>query len=90
MCSLEKQNISRHAVQLSPTSGQPYNQLALLAANKGDQLSTVFNYVRSMAVRHPFTAAGINLDKTLKRCATSTYTLNFVRFSVYNNILCLL
>ncbi|XP_059482657.1 nonsense-mediated mRNA decay factor SMG7-like [Neocloeon triangulifer] len=61
----------KHAVTLSPTSGQPYNQLALLAASKGDQLCTVFHYVRSVAVRHPFTAAGINLDKTLLRCSTA-------------------
>jgi hypothetical protein len=41
-----------------------------------------------MAVRHPFTAAGINLDKTLKRCATSMYALNFKLFSVFNNVFC--
>lgn len=55
----------RHAVSLSPSSGQPYNQLALLAASRGNKLGTVFNYVRSVAVKHPFPVATVNLSKTL-------------------------
>nr|CAD7443175.1 unnamed protein product [Timema bartmani] len=59
--------IDRHAVQLSPHSGQPYNQLALLEASRGDRLSTVFHYARSVAVRHFFPAAATNLTKTLNK-----------------------
>ncbi|XP_063984003.1 nonsense-mediated mRNA decay factor SMG7-like [Diachasmimorpha longicaudata] len=55
----------RHAVSLSPSSGQPYNQLALLEASRGDKLGTVFHYVRSVAVKHPFPVASSNLTKTL-------------------------
>ncbi|XP_066595298.1 uncharacterized protein [Prorops nasuta] len=55
----------RHAVSLSPCSGQPYNQLALLEASRGDKLGTVFHYVRSVAVKHPFPVATANLAKTL-------------------------
>lgn len=59
----------RHAVQLAPNSGQPYNQLALLEASRGDRLSTVFHYVRSVAVRHFFPAAATNLSRTLNKSA---------------------
>jgi protein SMG7 len=55
----------RHAVSLSPSSGQPYNQLALLEASRGDKLGTVFHYVRSVAVKHPFPVASANLAKIL-------------------------
>lgn len=55
----------RHAVSLSPSSGQPYNQLALLEASRGDKLGTVFHYARSVAVKHPFPAAASNLAMTL-------------------------
>ena len=43
--------------------GQPYNQLAILEAAKGNKLSTVFYYVRSIAVKHPFPVAATNLEK---------------------------
>lgn len=55
----------RHAVSLSPSSGQPYNQLALLEASRGNKLGTVFHYTRSVAVKHPFPVATTNLAKTL-------------------------
>jgi len=61
--------VYRHAVQLAPNSGQPYNQLALLEASRGDRLSTVFHYVRSVAVRHFFPAAATNLSRTLNKSA---------------------
>jgi len=63
------ESFNRHAVQLSPTSGQPYNQLALLDSSRGDRLGTVFHYVRSIAVRHLFPAALTNLARTLNKCA---------------------
>lgn len=55
----------RQAILVSPTSGHPYNQLALLDASQGDKLSTVFHYVRSIAVKNPFPAATTNLMNTL-------------------------
>ncbi|XP_065208796.1 nonsense-mediated mRNA decay factor SMG7-like [Planococcus citri] len=57
----------RNAIILSPSSGQPYNQLALLETSRGDKLATVFYYVRSIAVRNPFPAATSNLALTLNK-----------------------
>ncbi|XP_017880856.1 protein SMG7-like isoform X2 [Ceratina calcarata] len=62
----------RHAVSLSPSSGQPYNQLALLEASRGNKLATVFHYARSVAVKHPFPVATTNLAKTLSSALNDT------------------
>ncbi|XP_064457733.1 nonsense-mediated mRNA decay factor SMG7-like [Ornithodoros turicata] len=59
--SLQAENFYRHAVELGPRNGHPYNQLALLEAASGEKLSTVFFYVRSLALQHPFPAAATNL-----------------------------
>ncbi|XP_071443086.1 nonsense-mediated mRNA decay factor SMG7-like [Hetaerina americana] len=59
----------RHAVHVAPSSGQPYNQLALLEGSRGggsgDRLSVVFHYVRSVCTAHPFPAGRSNLERTL-------------------------
>lgn len=52
---------------LSPPTGQPYNQLAILASSKGDHLTTIFYYCRSIAVKFPFPAASTNLQKALTK-----------------------
>lgn len=56
-----------HALVLVPSNGQPYNQLAILASGKGDELATVYYYCRSIAVKNPFPAASTNLHKTLNK-----------------------
>ncbi|KAF0310380.1 Protein SMG7 [Amphibalanus amphitrite] len=66
----QAESFYRHAVKLVPTSGQPYNQLALLEAHHGDRISPVYYYVRSLAVRTPFPAATTNLSKLYSRLAT--------------------
>lgn len=66
----------RHAVSLSPSSGQPYNQLALLEASRGDKLGTVFHYARSIAVKHPFPVATTNLAKTLSSVINDDNSFN--------------
>ena len=48
-------------------AGQPYNQLAILASSKGDHLTTIFYYCRSIAVKFPFPAASTNLQKALSK-----------------------
>ena len=48
-------------------TGQPYNQLAILASSKGDHLTTIFYYCRSIAVKFPFPAASTNLQKALSK-----------------------
>lgn len=57
----------RHAAQLVPSNGQPYNQLAILAAAGGDILSTAFYYCRSLAVKYPFPGSGTNLKRQLSK-----------------------
>lgn len=49
------------------SAGQPYNQLAILASSKGDHLTTIFYYCRSIAVKFPFPAASTNLQKALSK-----------------------
>lgn len=66
----------KYAVQLSPNSGQPYNQLALLEASRGDKLSMVYHYIRSVALRHPFPAALTNLTRTLMKHAEEVVKLD--------------
>ncbi|CAB1326183.1 unnamed protein product, partial [Coregonus sp. 'balchen'] len=61
----------RHAAQLVPSNGQPYNQLAILASSKGDHLTTIFYYCRSIAVKFPFPAASTNLQKALAKAIES-------------------
>lgn len=57
--------VFRQAILVSPTSGQPYNQLALLEASQGNKLSTVFHYIRAIAVKNPFPVSSTNLSTTL-------------------------
>ncbi|XP_064616199.1 nonsense-mediated mRNA decay factor SMG7-like [Liolophura sinensis] len=52
-----------HAAHLIPVNGQPYNQLAILEVARGNKLSTIFYYIRSLSVRHPFPATATNLEK---------------------------
>lgn len=61
----QAESFYKQAIQVSPNSGHPYNQLALLEASLGDKLSTVFYYVRGIAVKNPFPAATTNLLSTL-------------------------
>ncbi|CAD5115406.1 DgyrCDS4383 [Dimorphilus gyrociliatus] len=53
----------RHAITVVPSSGQPFNQLAILASQSGNKLLTVFYHVRSLALKYPFRVAINNLEK---------------------------
>eukprot|EP00088_Acartia_fossae_P070332 TRINITY_DN9387_c0_g1_i8.p1 TRINITY_DN9387_c0_g1~~TRINITY_DN9387_c0_g1_i8.p1 ORF type:complete len:997 (-),score=235.99 TRINITY_DN9387_c0_g1_i8:107-3097(-) len=59
----------RHATTMAPSSGQPYNQLAILEASNGNKLSTVYFYVRAISLAYPFPAAFTNLSKLLGKLA---------------------
>ncbi|UYV63364.1 SMG7 [Cordylochernes scorpioides] len=61
--SHQAETFYRRALDLSPNNGQPYNQLALLEAASGAKLSSVFYYMRSLAVQFPFPNAATNLQK---------------------------
>lgn len=63
----EAESYYQEAARVEPSSGHPYNQLALLESARGDRLSTIFYYVRSLAVKHPFPPARSNLEKVLKK-----------------------
>lgn len=54
-------------------AGQPYNQLAILEVNRNNKLSSVFYYVRSLAVRHPFPVAATNLEKFYSKLIKDTW-----------------
>ena len=57
----------RHAVSVGPTSGHPYNQLALLEAGRGNRLAAVSLYIRAVCVQAPFPGAPSNLVQTLNK-----------------------
>ena len=57
----------RHAISLAPSSGQPYNQIAILEASRQNKLATVYFYVRAVSLKCPFPAASTNLAKLLGR-----------------------
>ncbi|CAH1236385.1 unnamed protein product [Diabrotica balteata] len=61
----QAESFYKQAILVSPTSGHPYNQLALLEASQGNKLSTVFYYIRGIAVKNPFPASATNLSCTL-------------------------
>ncbi|KAG8191328.1 hypothetical protein JTE90_006076, partial [Oedothorax gibbosus] len=68
--SLPAETFYRHAVELVPSNGQPYNQLALLEAASGEKLSTVYFYVRSLCVQHPFPLAATNLQNLFMKMSS--------------------
>lgn len=70
--SLQAENFYRHAVELGPRNGHPYNQLALLEAASGEKLSAVFFHVRSLALQHPFPAAATNLAKLYSKMVSDS------------------
>ena len=70
----EAEGYYKQAVRIEPSSGHPYNQLALLEAARGNKLSTFFFYVRSLALKHPFPPAKTNLEKLLVKQITYNIT----------------
>lgn len=61
----------RHALVVSAHSGQPYNQLALVAWRRGRRLGALYWHVRSLMVRAPFPPAPANLARTLRAAAAA-------------------
>jgi hypothetical protein len=50
------------AVDLIPTNGNPFNQLAVIATYRDEDMDAVYYYFRSIAVRMPFMTAEENLN----------------------------
>ena len=65
-----------HAARFMPSSGHPYNQLAILATAKSDHLKMAFYYCRSMTVKRKFPASHANLKRNLSKIIT-----RFVEFN---------
>lgn len=62
----QAKNYYLHAIILVPYLGHPYNQLGILfETSRTNQLSTVFYYFRSIAVRYKFPLATTNLENFL-------------------------
>jgi hypothetical protein len=62
----QAKNYYLHAIILVPYLGHPYNQLGILfETSRINQLSTVFYYFRSIAVRYKFPLATTNLENFL-------------------------
>ncbi|KAK9154653.1 hypothetical protein Sjap_002133 [Stephania japonica] len=61
------------AASLSPLSGNPHHQLAILAGYFGDEFVAVYRYFRSLAVNSPFSTARDNLilafEKNRQSCS---------------------
>lgn len=76
----------RHALTVAPSSGHAYNQIALLqsaAAAAGNNLSCVFYYVRSVALKYPFPAGAANLSKMFNKVSSSesdSFVDKFLKF----------
>ncbi|GAX73413.1 hypothetical protein CEUSTIGMA_g865.t1 [Chlamydomonas eustigma] len=51
----------RLAANVQPSSGNPFNQLAVMSYQSGDELRAVYFYFRSLGVAQPFTTARENL-----------------------------
>lgn len=64
----------REAIRVEPSSGHPYNQLALLEAAGSNKLSTMYFYCRSLTLKHPFPPANKNLEKLQRKHAASGVT----------------
>ncbi|GAB6024350.1 hypothetical protein CHUAL_009519 [Chamberlinius hualienensis] len=89
--ALQAETFYKHAADLVPSNGQPYNQLALLEAAKGDKLCTVFYYVRSIAVKCPFPVSSTNLQKMFSKMANDDFQYEGKsKLSVYDYIVAFL
>nr|CAG8437562.1 3947_t:CDS:10 [Entrophospora candida] len=61
-----------HARYLIPESGNPHNQLAVIANYESDNFSAVYHYYRSLAVKHPFMTAKDNISLLFNKAMKST------------------
>jgi protein SMG7 len=64
----------RKASALQPEYGNPHNQLAVLSTYNEDEIETIYQYYRSLVIKHPFNTAADNLlvlfDKNILKYET--------------------
>ncbi|XP_066147417.1 nonsense-mediated mRNA decay factor SMG7-like isoform X1 [Euwallacea fornicatus] len=75
----QAESFYKQAILVSPHSGHPYNQLALLEASQGDKLSTVFYYIRATCVKIPFPASTTNLVNVLSSAIDKEGTIEKIQ-----------
>lgn len=63
--SLQAETFYRHAVELVPSNGQPYNQLAILEAASGEKLSTVFFLCEELSCTTSFSCCSHKLAEVV-------------------------
>ncbi|PWN48930.1 hypothetical protein IE53DRAFT_380952 [Violaceomyces palustris] len=56
---------------LLPESGNPSNQLAVIATYSSDAFASTYHYYRALCARLPFEKARLNLDRTLSKAIES-------------------
>ncbi|KAF0491318.1 Protein SMG7 [Gigaspora margarita] len=61
-----------HARHLVPESGNPHNQLAVIATYSADEFSAVYHYYRSLVVRCPFLTAKDNISLLFHKARKSS------------------
>ncbi|CAG8627983.1 11866_t:CDS:2, partial [Acaulospora colombiana] len=61
-----------NARQLVPESGNPHNQLAVIATYNADDLSAVYHYYRSLVLRYPFLTAKDNISLLFQKVMKSS------------------
>ncbi|RIA88754.1 hypothetical protein C1645_877171 [Glomus cerebriforme] len=61
-----------HARQLVPDSGNPHNQLAVIATYNSDDFLAVYHYYRSLVVKHQFLTAKDNISLLFHKAQTDT------------------
>ncbi|GES74847.1 protein SMG7 [Rhizophagus clarus] len=61
-----------HARQLVPDSGNPHNQLAVIATYNSDDFLAVYHYYRSLVVKHQFLTAKDNISLLFHKAQSDT------------------
>ena len=74
----------RQAIEISPISGHAYNQIALLHANAGNNLSAIAYYIKSIALEQSFPAASANLAKMFANLSTPSRNIQIPSISKSN------
>ncbi|KAL8648877.1 MAG: hypothetical protein Q9226_005805 [Calogaya cf. arnoldii] len=65
------------AIAISPASGTPHNQLAIIARIKGNRTNTIYHLYRAQSAYEPPLTANDNLDLELKKLRESLQPADF-------------
>lgn len=65
-------------MRISPRSGKPHNQLAIVALQAGRTLEAVYYYARALLVRHPILTARDSLTGLFERVCVAAVSYAFM------------